>query len=102
MGSLGDDLRRRDFTINTLALRLDGAHFGELHDELGGFDDLRRGLVRILHPRSFVDDPTRMFRAVRYEARYHFKITPDTLALILKHGHISPRFLPSVCVTNWN
>jgi len=82
MGSIGDDLRRRDFTINTLAVRLDGAHFGELHDELGGFDDLEQGLVRILHPRSFVDDPTRVFRAVRYEARYHFKIRPDTLALI--------------------
>ncbi len=82
MGSLADDLRRRDFTINTLAVRLDGAHFGELHDELGGFDDLKGGWVRILHPRSFVDDPTRMFRAVRYEARYRFKIAKDTRTLI--------------------
>ena len=82
MGSLADDLRRRDFTINTLAVRLDGAHFGELHDVLGGFDDLNQGLVRILHPRSFVDDPTRLFRLVRYEARYHFKTAKDTLALI--------------------
>jgi tRNA nucleotidyltransferase (CCA-adding enzyme) len=82
MGSLADDLRRRDFTINTLAIRLDGAHFGELDDELGGVDDLNKGLVRILHPRSFVDDPTRLFRLVRYEARYQFKIAKDTLALI--------------------
>ena len=82
MGTLSDDLHRRDFTINTLAIRLDGNHFGELHDELGGLDDLQNGFVRVLHPRSFIDDPTRMFRAVRYEQRYGFKITKETLALV--------------------
>ncbi len=81
-GSLTDDLRRRDFTINTLALRLDGDHFGELRDELGGLEDLQAGLVRVLHPASFVDDPTRLFRAVRYEQRYGFQIAPETLALM--------------------
>ena len=59
MGTISDDLHRRDFTINTLAIRLDGDHFGELHDGLGGLDDLQHGLVRVLHPRSFIDDPTR-------------------------------------------
>lgn len=82
MGTLPDDIRRRDFTLNTLAIRLDGEHFGELRDELGGMDDLKNGLVRILHPRSFMDDPSRMFRAARYEQRYGFKIEPQTLALI--------------------
>ncbi len=81
-GRLSDDLARRDFTINTLALRIDGEHWGELHDELGGLDDLKRGLVRVLHPQSFLDDPTRLFRAVRYEQRYGFQIVPETLALI--------------------
>jgi len=81
-GSIAEDLRRRDFTINALALRLDGTHFGELRDELNGRDDLQRGRIRVLHPRSFIDDPTRMYRAVRYEGRYGFNIAEDTLALI--------------------
>jgi tRNA nucleotidyltransferase (CCA-adding enzyme) len=82
LGSLADDLRRRDFTINALAIRLDGSHFGELRDDLNGLDDLQKGMIRVLHPRSFIDDPTRMYRAGRYEGRYGFKIVQDTLALI--------------------
>src|SRR6185503_4715700 len=66
VGTIADDLRRRDFTINALAIRLDGDHFGELRDDLQGMDDLRKGIVRVLHPGSFIDDPTRMYRAVRY------------------------------------
>ncbi|HEX9331562.1 MAG TPA: hypothetical protein VF896_06725 [Anaerolineales bacterium] len=81
-GSISDDLHRRDFTINALAIRLDGSHFGELRDDLDGMDDLQKGIVRVLHPRSFIDDPTRMYRAVRYEGRYGFKIAEDTLTLI--------------------
>lgn len=81
-GSLEDDLHRRDFTINTLAVRLDGEHFGELRDDLHGNADLETGIVRVLHPRSFIDDPTRMYRAVRYEQRYGFRIADETLALI--------------------
>jgi tRNA nucleotidyltransferase (CCA-adding enzyme) len=83
MGSIADDLRRRDFSINTLAIRLDGEHFGELLDDLGGLGDLEAGLIRVLHPQSFFDDPTRLIRVVRYEQRYGFKIVPETLALIL-------------------
>ena len=82
LGSFVDDLRRRDFSINTLALRLDGDHFGEVHDELGGLEDLQHSLLRVLHPLSFIDDPTRLFRLIRYEQRYGFHITPETLALI--------------------
>ena len=81
-GLLRNDLARRDFTINTLALRLDGDHWGDLHDEMGGLNDLRGGLVRVLYPSSFLDDPTRLFRAIRYEQRYGFQIVPETLMLI--------------------
>ncbi|HUH98673.1 MAG TPA: hypothetical protein VLZ89_15015 [Anaerolineales bacterium] len=83
LGTIRDDLCRRDFTINALALRLDGPRPGEpLPDELGGLKDLRAGLVRVLSEHSFVDDPTRMLRAVRYEKRYGFRISEETLALI--------------------
>ncbi|MGB8981046.1 MAG: hypothetical protein WCC12_04155 [Anaerolineales bacterium] len=81
-GSLADDLRRRDFTINALAVRLDGSHFGELRDDLGSMQDIEKRIVRVLHPRSFIDDPTRMYRAVRYARRYGFEIAEDTLTLI--------------------
>jgi len=80
--ALGDDILRRDFTINTLAMRLDGDHFGELRDDLNGRADLERGLIRVLHPGSFMDDPTRIYRAIRYEQRYGFDIEPHTLSLI--------------------
>jgi tRNA nucleotidyltransferase (CCA-adding enzyme) len=76
------DLHRRDFTINTLALRLDGRHYGELHDYWGGLSDLENGLVRVLHSLSFVDDPTRMLRAVRFEQRFGFTIEIRTLQLM--------------------
>jgi tRNA nucleotidyltransferase (CCA-adding enzyme) len=77
-GSIKLDLHRRDFTFNTLALRLDGSHYGELHDYWGGLSDLRQGLVRVLHSLSFVDDPTRMLRAVRFEQRFDFRIEART------------------------
>jgi tRNA nucleotidyltransferase (CCA-adding enzyme) len=83
-GSIKLDLHRRDFTINTLALRLDGHHYGDLHDYWGGYNDLQQGLVRVLHSISFVDDPTRMLRAVRYEQRYNFQIGKRTLQLLLE------------------
>lgn len=83
-GSIKLDLHRRDFTINTLALRLDGKYYGELHDYWGGLNDLQEGLVRVLHSISFVDDPTRILRAVRYEKRYHFQIEDRTLQLLVE------------------
>ena len=81
-GSIKLDLHRRDFTINTLALRLDGAHYGDLYDYWGGLNDLRAGWVRVLHSLSFVDDPTRMLRAVRFEQRFDFQIEERTLQLL--------------------
>ena len=83
-GSIKLDLHRRDFTINTLALRLDGNHYGELYDYWGGVNDLKEGLVRVLHSLSFVDDPTRMLRAVRFERRFDFKIEKRTLELLFE------------------
>ncbi len=82
VGSIEDDIKRRDFTINTLAIRVDGPLFGELRDDFGGAADAKKGIVRVLHERSFLDDPTRMFRAARYEQRLGFKIDAGTIALI--------------------
>lgn len=80
--TLDDDLRRRDFTINAMAIRVDGERFGELYDPLHGQADLENKLIRVLHPNSFLDDPTRIFRAVRYAERYGFTIEPETLKLV--------------------
>ncbi len=79
-GTLDDDLRRRDFTINAMAASLAPATFGALRDPLGGRADLAAGLVRALHAASFRDDPTRLLRAVRYAGRLAFTIEPWTLA----------------------
>jgi tRNA nucleotidyltransferase (CCA-adding enzyme) len=75
---LAEDLGRRDFTINAIALVLNGDAAGSLSDPHGGRVDLEAGLVRVLHERSFVDDPTRTLRAVRYAARLGFELEPDT------------------------
>lgn len=81
-GSIKLDLHRRDFTINTLAVRLDGAYLGQLLDFYGGRRDMRRGIIRVLHSLSFIDDPTRILRAVRLEQRLGFAIEPGTAGLI--------------------
>jgi tRNA nucleotidyltransferase (CCA-adding enzyme) len=76
--SLADDLRRRDFSINAMALGLTGDDLGHLYDPCGGVPDLEAGVVRVLHERSFLDDPTRLLRAVRYAARLGFELDPET------------------------
>lgn len=81
--AIQDDLHRRDFTINTLAIRLDGEHYGELIDLLGGRADLEKGLIRVLHADSFKDDPTRMLRAVRFEQRFGYQLEAQTLAWLI-------------------
>ena len=80
--TIEEDLARRDFTINAMALRLDSDGMGEILDPLGGGADLERRVIRVLHPKSFVDDPTRIFRAIRYETRYGFSIESETLGFI--------------------
>ena len=69
---LVDDLRRRDFTINAMAVALRGDELGHLHDPHGGRRDLDDRVVRVLHDQSFLDDPTRLIRAARYETRLGF------------------------------
>jgi len=80
--SIKQDLHRRDFTINTLAIRLDPPHWGELLDFYGGEADLRNGVIRVLHSLSFIDDPTRILRAARLEARLGFRMDPRSESLI--------------------
>jgi tRNA nucleotidyltransferase (CCA-adding enzyme) len=80
--SIKQDLHRRDFTLNTLAIRLDSGHYGELLDFYGGERDLREGVIRVLHSLSFVEDPTRILRAARLEQRLGFEIEPRTEELI--------------------
>jgi tRNA nucleotidyltransferase (CCA-adding enzyme) len=76
--ALSDDLRRRDFTVNAMAVALGGDDLGHLYDPHGGLSDLEAGVVRVLHGESFLDDPTRLLRAVRYEARLGFQMDEDT------------------------
>ncbi len=76
--SIRQDLFRRDFTINAMAVALTGDRFGELLDYFGGLRDLERRHIRILHNLSFVEDPTRIFRAVRFEQRYGFQLELQT------------------------
>ncbi|HXY73757.1 MAG TPA: CCA tRNA nucleotidyltransferase [Dehalococcoidales bacterium] len=83
-GTLKDDLFRRDFTINALAIRLTGPHKGELIDYFDGQQDLKNKVIRVLHDKSFIDDATRIWRAVRYEQRLAFLIEPVTLILLKK------------------
>jgi tRNA nucleotidyltransferase (CCA-adding enzyme) len=81
---LEDDLRRRDFTVNAMAAGLSPDEIGVLHDPLGGQADLEARIIRILHDRSFVDDPTRLLRAVRYETRLDASMDPRSEELALE------------------
>ncbi len=80
--SIKKDLYRRDFTINTLAIALNSRRFGQLIDFYGGQRDLKDKAIRVLHSLSFVEDPTRVFRAIRFEQRFGFRLGKETLALI--------------------
>ena len=73
-GSISDDLFRRDFTINAMAVYLSPGRYGELIDLYGGRNDLEHKLIRILHENSFTDDATRIWRGLRYEQRLNFQL----------------------------
>ena len=81
-GTLEDDLFRRDFTINAMAIALNPARFGTLLDPFGGVGDLARGELRVLHERSFLDDPSRILRGVRFAQRFGFAWEPKTRRLL--------------------
>jgi tRNA nucleotidyltransferase (CCA-adding enzyme) len=80
--SLNEDLYRRDFTINAMAIQLNTAQFGRLYDPYGGRRDLKARTLRILHTCSFRDDPTRIFRAIRFEQRFGFRLERTTMRLL--------------------
>ena len=91
VGTVADDLARRDFTINAMAASITDESLA-LVDPHGGRADLEAGLVRTLHPLSFVDDPTRIFRAIRYEQRFSFRIEDQTLNELrhaVEHGALA-------------
>lgn len=89
-GTIMEDLYRRDFTINALAIPIYlDKKIGDIIDPLGGIKDLNEKKIRVLHDKSFIDDPTRIFRAVRFSIRLGFTIEPHTYSLIksaIKNG----------------
>lgn len=84
-GTIADDLERRDFSINALAMLLEANAFGTIIDKTGGIEDLKTGTIRVLHNQSYTDDPTRIFRACRYAGRYNFHI-PDADVLLIENA----------------
>jgi tRNA nucleotidyltransferase (CCA-adding enzyme) len=76
------DLYRRDFSLNAMALSLSPGYFLKLLDPFGGLEDLKKGRIRALHEKSFIDDPTRIFRAIRFEQRFRERIEPRTQKLL--------------------
>ena len=89
-GTLAEDLARRDFSVNAMAVSLSWDSWGELRDPQGGLDDLREGTLRILHPGSFQDDGTRILRAARYASRLSLRLSEQTRdALGESVGYIS-------------
>lgn len=82
LSTIKKDLYRRDFSINAMAVKLNPAEFGKLLDFFGCREDLEKGIIRVLYNLSFVEDPTRILRAVRFEQRYNFKIESRTEELL--------------------
>lgn len=81
--SAAEDLKRRDFAANAMAVRLNGAEPFALLDPYGGLEDVKAGLVRVLHEKSFQDDPTRLYRAARFAGRFGWRLEGGTLELAL-------------------
>ena len=92
--TIQEDLVRRDFSINAMAVSLSKPQPGRLLDPQNGRRDLKLGLIRVLHPESFVDDPTRIFRAIRYEQRFNFRLESETQRLL--EGAVKGRALDTV------
>jgi tRNA nucleotidyltransferase (CCA-adding enzyme) len=80
--TINEDLNRRDFTINAMAMSIARENFGEIFDPFDGLGDIKKGIIRILHRNSFIDDPTRIFRALRYKNRFGFRLEKNTRQLM--------------------
>jgi len=80
--NLKDDLFRRDFTINAIAISLNKSDYGKIIDFYSGLNDLKEGLIRVLHNKSFLEDPTRILRAIRFKERFSFRIEKHTFKLL--------------------
>jgi tRNA nucleotidyltransferase (CCA-adding enzyme) len=80
--TINEDLNRRDFTINAMAMSIARENFGEIFDPFDGLGDIKKGIIRILHRNSFIDDPTRVFRALRYKNRFGFRLEKNTRQLM--------------------
>ena len=80
--SIKDDLHRRDFTVNAMAISILPQSWGKLVDPFGGKSDLRSKRIRVLHAKSFLDDPTRILRAARFKTRFGFSLERGTLKLL--------------------
>ncbi|MCX5681238.1 MAG: hypothetical protein NT079_03025 [Candidatus Omnitrophica bacterium] len=95
-GTLRDDLFRRDFTVNAMAVSLNQPKYGLLVDEYHGLSDLKAKQIRIFHDQSFRDDPTRILRAIRFEQRYGFELEKKTMACLVEalkgdfYRHVTP------------
>jgi len=85
ISTIRKDLHRRDFTINAMAIKLNPSEYGTLYDFFNCQKDLKDGIIRVLYNLSFIEDPTRMIRAIRFEQRYDFKMEPSTLELLKKN-----------------
>ena len=104
-GSIKLDLYRRDFSVNAMAVRLNPDSFGQVVDHFNGLKDLKDRTIRILHNLSFVDDPTRVIRAVRFEQKFDFRIGKHTEYLMkgaIKRGYLrqaqGPRVLNEIMI----
>ncbi len=95
------DLHRRDFTINTMAMRLDGRHYGELYDYWGGLNDLRKGLVRVLHSLSFVDDPPACCAQCASNSALASRSKGAPSSSCMKPARYYARFPATGCATSW-
>ncbi len=82
-GTLEEDMKRRDFTVNAICISLNKKNFGEVIDITGGLDDLKNGLLRILHKDSFKEDPTRILRGIRFMGRFGFEFSKDTEDILI-------------------
>jgi tRNA nucleotidyltransferase (CCA-adding enzyme) len=82
--SLKEDLKRRDFTINTIAVDITEENFGTLIDFYGGYSDLRKKTIRVLHSLSFIEDPSRILRAIKYMIKFNFVLSNDSESLLKK------------------